>query len=178
MKIENGKMIFDEVICWDCKGTKQVKRYTLCPHNTKAVTQFPGRKCPQCGSKNRYSHQSIGDYMTDCKICNTTGKIMENLYSHISKEQWAILQSSFKWTVERVNRGPTFNEEYLGLGYLYGCTDYGRTTALTDEQILAKVPFDGVPCQLIAWVKSDGTVPSELIIKVNRSGYMVYPKWA
>lgn len=177
MKIENGKFVFEEVTCWDCKGTKIVTRYTLCPLNNQAVNRQPNRQCPHCKAKNKYSHQTVGSYQTDCTVCSATGKIMEDLYSYISKEQWAELHKSFKFNIRRVNREANFNESYLGLGYLYGCTDWGTIAKKSDEEILKFIPTDGHPIQPVGWCKKDGTVPLELDIVVRNDGYGVWPKW-
>lgn len=176
MKIENGKLIYEETVCWDCNGTLKVTRHTLCPNWGKPVNKFPNRECPDCKSNNKHSHQTVGSYIIECQTCNATGKIMENAYTHISQDQWNVLQSNFKFSVVRMNRGATFNESYLGLGALYGCTDYGRITAKTDEEILKIVPTDGHPCQPVGWMKK-GELPKELIILVRNDGYSVIGKF-
>lgn len=179
MKIVNGILIFEQVPCWDCEGNKVVTRYTICPNNGKSVIRFPGRQCPHCKAKTKWNHQTTGSYQTGCTVCNGEGTRMENEYDMVTQELWNQWVPSFKWSVSRVNRGGTFNEQYLGIGVFMGMTDYGRTKSKSDEQILKDVPFESHPGQPISWLRKGSLViPSEMVIQVRDDGYTVYAVWS
>ena len=179
MKIENGKMIFEVVTCWDCQGNKQVTKGITCPLWGKIVKHLPLGRCPHCKSKNRHSHKIVGTTTETCSTCEGVGTRLEDAYDFVKADVWATMVPLFKWTIQRVHRYGTFVESYIGGdGSLYGCTDYGRTAALTDEQILAQVPKDSTPSQPVQWIKKDTfEVPPELVIEVRTDGYAVRPCW-
>ena len=180
MKIVDGKLIFEEVTCWNCNGKKEVRSYHLCPLQNKPVITYPGHKCPHCGTKNRNNHQITGSSIVTCPTCEGKGTEMENEYSHLTQETWNAMVPYFKFTVVRSDRYSTFNENYFGIGYLFGCMDYGRVASMTDDEILKLVPTSGYPSQPIADLvkKSDPSVlPKELVIIIRNDGYSVWPVW-
>ena len=179
MRIENNKIIYERVVCWDCHGTKELKHYDLCPVNWQPVAHRPGRKCPHCGTKSKNNHRLPGTFkIVPCHTCEAQGTRLEDSYDHISQELWNnwVAKGTFTFEVIRTSRGSSFAEQYLGdPRCLYGCIDYGRTAALSDTEILEIVPTDGHPGQPIGWAPNDA-VSSTLIILVKSDGYSVYQK--
>ena len=110
---------------------------------------------------------------------------MQNAYDHVNETEWSAMLPQFKFVVGRAGRYADFNENYLGLGILYGVTDYHNWTVKTDEEILAVVPLAGKPCQIGALLKNWGhrdagadlTVPTTLVITVRQDGYSVRTYW-
>ena len=179
MKILNGKLIYEQVTCWHCEGRKTLKEFDSCPLYGKRVAHLPGRKCPHCGATNKHSHHALDTFkVKPCYTCEGTGIRTEDAYDLISQEQWNAWVASgvFKFEVFRTRAGMSFVEQYIGNPRsLLGLTDYGRTAAMTDEQILATVPTETHPGQPIGWAPND-EVPTELAIVVKSDGYVVYPK--
>lgn len=179
MKIENGKLIYEQVTCWHCEGRKELKEHDLCPLYGRKVAHLPNRKCPHCGATNKHSHKALDTFkVKPCYTCDGQGVRMEDSYDLISQEQWNswVASGVFKFEVVRVKAGMSFVEQYIGEPRsLFGLTDYGRTARLTDEQILASVPTESHPGQPVGWAPGD-VVPLELVILVKADGYMVWPK--
>ncbi len=175
MNIENGKLILEEVQCWDCEGKKEVTRFDSCPHDREQVRKFGG-KCPCCGAKNKHSHKTVGQHQEVCHICEGKGTRREDLYDIISSDTWAKLLPHFRFTVARAGRGANFNEGYLGIGILYGITDYTDWTAKTDEEAIAAAmkleSFGNRPTQAINFT-NDKTlnVCLDIVIVLLRDGW-------
>jgi hypothetical protein len=179
MRIENGKLIYEQVTCWHCEGRKVLKEYDSCPLYGKKVAHLPHRMCPHCGATNKHSHHALDTFkINPCYTCEATGVRMEDSYELISQEQWNkwVAESKFTFEVIRAYRDATFVEQYIGdPRCLYGLMDYGRTAAMTDEQILAMAPTESHPGQPIGWAPGDN-VTGKLAIVVRPDGYSVYQK--
>jgi hypothetical protein len=166
MKIVNGKLEFDTVVCWDCRGKKEVTRYNLCPHNYKQVRQFGG-KCPCCGAKNKHSHKTVGQRQEPCHICEAKGERVQNAYEMMTVTEWASLLPHFNFTVIRGSRSANFNESYLGIGILYGITDYTDWTTKSNEEALAAATS-------ALTGETTASHPSQPIQFINKETFEVY----
>jgi len=181
MKIENGKIILEVKTCWHCQGKKEISTTDDCPLYGKRVNHLPTKRCPHCGATNKHSHHGINPHMIKCYTCKGSGLRRDDLYDTPSMEEWAAMVPHFQWSVLRGRRhSSTFTEAYLGSGALYGLIDYGRTTAIKDDEtILAQVKKDSHPSQLIQWVnKKTLEVPPALVIELRPNGYSVLPDWS
>lgn len=168
MKIENGKIVLKtkECICQEgkqaglmkcpaCKGTGRGKRGGL-------------RGCKQC-----YGSRQVVDWNNPipCTYCKGDYKnVPETMTDYISEQIWKSL--SFK-TV-RANAPTTFNEEYVGIGYVYCCNDYGDAwNANKDEELIEEVKNHRGGIQACAIAKDDGTVCDYVAIIIKPTGYSV-----
>jgi hypothetical protein len=177
MKIVNGNLVLEQVTCWDCDGKKEVTRFDLCPHNYKQVRQFGG-KCPHCGAKNKYSHKTVGQHQEPCHTCEAKGVRTETPYDIIKTDDWKAIVPQFRFKVVRGNRRADFNESYLGIGILWGVTDYIDWTQKTDaEAIAAATKIESMgnkPAQAVGLVKKDTLdVCLDLAIILLRDGWHV-----
>lgn len=177
MKLNNGKLEFETVTCWQCNGSREVKRFTLCPRRDKAVSKYPKRQCPDCGSKNKHSHKVVGSYMMDCCTCEATGRRLETEYDNLPVEIYKALPISFG---NRASSG--FVENLLGLGIVGGATDYGRMNDVLkkdgESAVVKKIhDEDTYGRQAITFMK-DGKFPTGLQVVVRSNDYSVYPTFA
>lgn len=179
MKIENGKLILEQVTCWDCDGKKEVTRHDLCPYNYRPVNMHPGRVCPKCGAKNKHSHQTIGSHKEPCHTCNAQGVRMETLYDRPSKEAWAKMYPQFRFHIVSGNRGGNFNEQYLGLGLFGGLTDYRDWTGATPDEVKAEMDEHigtDTMRQAIGYVNEKTMeVYLDIAVVLVRDGWHAYP---
>lgn len=82
-------------------------------------------------------------------------------------------------TVVRVGRSNTFNEDYLGFGYLYSATDYGQAAGMDDDDLIEKVRAHLMadPPQGTKVVGDVGEqrrkIADRLVVTVTRNGYSV-----
>lgn len=164
MKIENNKIIFEVVQCWNCKGSGKDKHYKRCPNDNKKTY---GKKCEHCGATNKHSHKSIGYDIIDCNLCKGSGKRLENRFDFVPKD---IIDSLDITEVVKVNRNSTFNESYLGLGQIYGCSDYGRSHDLTNDELIAEIKKDMTCTQALSITDKDDNLLKFKVIQRN-DGY-------
>ncbi len=158
----------------------------------------PGRKtCPVCkgtrrgpkgkanGCRNCYEG-TIADFdnRVTCVVCNGSTRVPENNCSHLNKETRALFWSITPIRVVMVNRGSSFNEQYLGLGMIGGSTgDYGRTwdemeKNLTEasRKITDEIRADN-HMQLCNVANKQMRLCDEVIITVTKGGYAARPFW-
>lgn len=179
MKIENGKLILEAVICWDCNGTREVVRHDPCPYNWRPVNIHPGRVCPKCGAKNKHSHQSIGSHKEQCVRCDSNGMMMETLYDRPTNADWAKMYPQFRFEIVSANRCADFNESFLGLGIFGGITDYRDWRGATPDAVKAELDEHigtSMGRQAIGWVNKDTMeVYLDIAVILLRDGWSAYP---
>lgn len=164
MRIENGKLVYEEKNCLRCYGKRVVEDWVYCPNHGKAMR---GKPCTYCGSTTKHDHRMVENGHCTCPSCKGTGLVMEDRYSSIPDDIW----KSLSFTVVVGNRGLNFNESYLGMGLVYSSADYGQHWNLTDEQLIEKVrEHDYVQACKIA--TEDDRVCPMYIIRYN-NGYTV-----
>ena len=101
----------------------------------------PGRKpCPKCNGTGKtkggkgvgecrscYGYKTAADFENNviCPKCNGAWENFEEetLYDYMPHDIAAEIMENVK--VYDLNRPMTLNEEYIGLGYVFTCTDYG-----------------------------------------------------
>jgi hypothetical protein len=177
MKLIDGKLTFDVVTCWDCKGTREVKRYRLCSRYGKPTR---GYKC-ECGAKNRHSHQAVGSYMTACTTCEGKGTRTENRFDTLPSEIFHALPIAL---VDK-NYRQNFSDSYLGIGLVGGSTDYGAMAHILKTQgenaVFAKVREDydnhSSGRQACGFMHGDKFCKA-LAVRVGETGYSVKPLFA
>lgn len=176
MKNLFGNLIFEEIECWDCKGTKESHRNKLCPNSYKSTRRNGRTSCEHCGAKNKHSHKTIGEYTVPCTTCEAKGTRMETSHDNLPVE----IYKNFQFEIAGEKYRTSFSDQYLGLGLVGGATDYGRmqkfaATHTPNEVInLIKNEYDGR--QAIQFLKN-GKLPNKIVISIGDGGYAVRPIW-
>jgi hypothetical protein len=176
MKVENGKAVWERRKCWMCDGAGQREVGILCPHYHKVVKNFPGRKCPNCGSKNQHDHKVVGKKTEKCYVCSGNGEYMESINDFSDCKVLETLPIKF---VRRDHERQTFADAYLGYGSLVSVTDYGRYKHMTEEQFTTRVRESLTrSIQYSHYVKAaDGTVADYLMVVTSDAGWRVVPHY-
>jgi hypothetical protein len=77
----------------------------------------------------------------------------------------------------RSDRGPSWNESYLGAGCVYSCIDYGDAAKQSDDDLLARVKARQTHISASHFVRLEDRKQVELVqafgVYVNRQGYSV-----
>lgn len=168
MKVIDNKLVMEKVTCFECKGSGEVTRYEMCPLYDKPVRNYGG-KCPHCGSRNKYSHTALKSYNTICPTCKGEGREQEDRYSYLPKRIWESLD--FRLTVKP--RSLSWVASYLGYGYIFTVTDYGRYNTKTYDEIIADVIGNAGIIQAVKVTKQDGTLCDYVEIALHDDGYTV-----
>jgi hypothetical protein len=146
-KIIGEKIIFEEVLCWNCNGKKTYETNILCPEWNHKVRGRLGGHCPHCGSTNRHQHQIVGQKIVECHYCLGTGQIMETHNSNLTKNVYDAFfykvyrekDEDLPKVIDEIMLGKTKNRHGgVGVG-IGGCTDYGASARKTDEEIIESV---------------------------------------
>jgi hypothetical protein len=133
---ETHEITFTQKVCWNCKGNNIVERGISCPRYGRKQA---GKACEHCGSKSKDGHRIVGTKWVTCNTCEGTG--METCDEYSSLDFSPLIQFINIVTMQGL-RSATFNESYLGIGLIGGCTDYGRYLTETGrdfEKIMAHV---------------------------------------
>jgi hypothetical protein len=174
MKVVNGKVVYEIKECDSCYGTGySVETLKDCPNKNQ---KMHGKKCIFCGTKSK-EHKLLprknNKYKT-CYWCKGTGFILENKLSWMPREVWN--QIKIVKVVSKANANTTFNEGYLGIGVVAGCTDYGRhwTEFPNDDDLIKHVIADktflGQVCNIID--EEDNIM--DMVLFRKSDGYHVY----
>ena len=169
MKIENNKLVFEIVTCWECNGNLKVKRYKTCPNLNKPTYH---KKCEYCGSSNRYDHKNIGSYEIDCPTCKGTGKYLENRFDFIHQN---IIDNLKITEIVKVNRNSNFNENYLGFNQISGCTDYGRSLKLNNSELINEAKKSMSFTQALNIIDKDNNILQFKLVQ-RLDGYSIIAK--
>lgn len=158
-----------------CDGTGKVSEHRKCVNYGKVMR---GAKC-ECGATNKHSHSYIDTgNIIDCNHCEGTGQLMQNSCSTIDFLPYL---KNIDIKVVNGNRPLNINEELYGFGQLSGCTDYGRHTKLTDEQLSVEAMKFNNTVQIckVARLISEGTflVCDSIVITRLYNGYNVQCVW-
>ncbi len=169
MKIENNKLIFEVVTCWECNGNLKVKRYKTCPNYNKPTYH---KKCEYCGSTNKHDHKTIGSYEIECPTCKGTGKYLENKFDFVPQN---IIDSLKITEIEKINRNSNFNESYLGFNQISGCTDYGRSHKLSNDEFLIEAKKTMSIVQALKIIDKDNNILQFKLVQ-RLDGYSIIGK--
>ena len=171
MKLIEGQLQFEEITCWDCKGTGKVTRHTLC--NRYGMVN-KGRPPCQCGAKNKDSHKAVGTYTAPCNTCEAKGTRVESEYDTLPDSIYKSLD--FQYQVGGGSLG--YIESLYGFGAVGGATDYGRMYELKDDKdkVIQKIKDGGCNRQAILFMKN-GNFCKNLLVVVRKNDYSVYPKF-
>lgn len=164
------KLEFGKKVCWNCTGTGKVKKFSSCSKYGQTVTKYEGRKCPECGAKNKGSHSVRMSFeIVECHTCKGTGQEKTNHYSSLDLSPIA---DTFKLVL--FNGKKTFNDSYLGLGNFAGVTGYTAGEYSTAEQIMEHMKSSSGRAfkhvQAGNLVCEDGSVPDTIYVKVSGGG--------
>lgn len=161
-----------------------------------------GRKnCPKCKGTRRGPRGGRGgcrecfngkvadfDNPVQCPRCEGTKEVEETYCSRPSEDIVRQILENREIRVFFAQRGMSFNESYLGLGLIGGCTDYGRTWKELESRsqevidtFIKKVYEEIVRrsnqvCH-ITKSKNDLTLFHHAVIIVNPDGYSVRPSF-
>lgn len=173
MHRQGDVLAYDRETCHNCQGEGFYIERKPCPLQGRTVAQRPGRACPHCKTTNRHNHSYLDTGLKPtCWGCDGTGKALENRYSYMPSD----LVLTLPLKVHRLQRGNSFNENYIGHGCLWSCQDYGRAAGQPDEEVLARVMADlrkGHSVQACAVVDKDDHLPNFIGIFVTRDGFSV-----
>lgn len=177
MRIQNGKIIFEVVECWDCTGTGQSARYAPCVNNNK---KMKGKKCIYCGSRNKYGHKysTIPTYVP-CTICAGTGKRQEDKCDGITPEIMEYLLTHlnfiFKGNLKQeVDLDKQFVYEiYSGVNSFAGSQDYVDHRNDNAETLLAMIKQNakGRLLQALNYIDKDNNIIKDILYYGYRGGY-------
>jgi len=178
-QVTGDKVIFEDVPCWNCKGTKMTERGILCPEWNNKVRGRLGGHCPHCGSRSKHRHQVIGHETVECYYCSGTGKQMEtfnsyvteNIYSHLSYRVYRE-NPNIEKIIDGIMLGAK-QGQYGGMGNnIGGCTDYGASSGKTDEEVIKSV--GGIHrWNYLQIMDEDNMLCREIAIVVGKYGYTV-----
>lgn len=164
------KIIFEEVPCWNCKGTKITERGILCPEWNRKVRGRLGGSCPHCGSKSKYRHQAIGYEMVECYYCSGTGKQMETSNSYITENIYSsLIYRVYRDIDETIDVAMLDVSRRCNIG---GCTDYGASVLKTDEEVTKDI--DKIHRWSYLQIMDEGNMLCrEIAIVVGKYGYTI-----
>lgn len=168
MRIENGRLVFDKKACSCCKEGKTCS-VDACPECKGTGRGKRGKVggCRKCNGSRKYYNW---ERKVTCDICHGNYQDFqdETVYDYIPKGLFA----SMPFKVVRQYAGQSFNEQYLGLGMVFGCTDYGAAWGRNDADIIAdvKTNYSHQACKI---AKEDGTLAKGITIVVKPQGYSV-----
>lgn len=166
MKIIDGKIVLEIKQCGWCDGKGTSPARVRCP-KCRGTRRGPrgGRGGCSCLDGTAYS-----DTLREtCGRCNGAKTEMETITDYATPEMWQGM--TFKVIREEKGRFG-FNEEYLGVGYVYTCSDYGQAWKNTDESVIADVR-KSTGHQACKFAKDDGTLADHIAILVTPNGYKV-----
>lgn len=176
MRIENGKIVFEVVECWDCKGTGRSARYAPCVNNWKKMY---GKTCV-CGSRNQHDHKhdTTPHYVT-CTICNGVGTRLENRFDSITQEMmdWMLvnLNFHFKGNLQQdINPDIKFLIDcYSGINSFSGSQDYIDHRQDTAEVVLELVKKGAKTrlLQALNYIDADNNLITDIVYYGYRGGY-------
>lgn len=136
-------------------------------------------RCPNNPTKKRRMHEISREVVT-CGSCEGSLEVPENYCDNIDGE--TLLQYVSVRVIRNTNIGTSWNEQYLGLGCLWSCTDYGTAAEGTDENLLAQITKElrTRSVQLIKVVRNreDLRLADEIGIYLKSNGYSLRPIFA
>lgn len=171
---EKNEIEFTPVECFMCSGLGTKENFSMCKNQNRAQR---GKPCEICGAKTRF-HSVVSLGVGKCQRCDGTGKNETNAYSTFEEDARAEYLKNVSLRVLRTYRENTWNENYLGLGCIYSCTDYGRIASENDETVKAKVlgELKTGYFQVLHFLVKDGeksVLADELLVIVTTNGYSV-----
>lgn len=184
IRIVDGCLVFGLEACTCAMGD-----------NPQHAGKMPGYKpCPKCRGTNRTKGGTgkgqcrhcfqgrIVDFNTweTCGRCNGTGTNQADRYSYVPKVVMTEILRDMPIRIHRSGRRQTFNEAYLGIGLVYGCTDYGRYKQLSDEELADHVR-KGMSEQSTQGTnicrKEDNRICTAIDVLCHDQGYSVQAAW-
>lgn len=167
MKIIDGKIVLEITKCGWCDGKGTSPARIKCP-KCMGTRRGPrgGRNGCSCLDGSAYSKT-----LTEvCGRCDGAKTEMETLTDYATPEMWQGM--TFKVIREEKGRFG-FNEEYLGVGYVYTCGDYGRAWGDHNDSALIEDVRKSTGHQACKFAKNDGTLADHIAILVTPNGYKV-----
>ncbi len=178
MRIENGKIMFEVVECWDCKGSGKSARYAPCVNNGK---KMKGRACIYCGSRNKYDHKhSTTPHYVTCTTCGGKGQRQEDRFDRITFEMMTWMLSNlnfiFKGNLPQdVDLDMKFISDcYSGHNSFAGAQDYIDHRRDNAETILALVKKDANKWHLLQalnYIDKENNLITDIVYYGYRGGY-------
>ena len=92
------------------------------------------------------------------------------------EEKLWIFENLFNFDKPYLDSYSSFNEGYLGIGVVCGCTDYGRYKKMPPDEFKEEVKQSFLRSyrQYVTILK-DGKLPFEILIRRGESGWNAYP---
>lgn len=144
--------------CPKCKGTGRTKGGT-------------GKgDCRASGCYRGKVHSWKPEHLQTCRKCNGAweNSEQEDYTDYMPKDIWEGLE----FRVIRHNRQLSGNEQLLGMGCVFSCSDYGRSKGKTDEEMIAEVKASSSH-QACKVCKEDGELCQYVGIFMANGGYSV-----
>jgi len=177
MRIENGKIVFEVVECWDCKGSGKSARYSPCVNNWK---KMKGKTCI-CGSRNRHDHKhaTVPHYVT-CTICGGKGQRQEDRFDRITPEMMDYMLFNLNF-IFRGNLPQDIDLDmkfaldcYSGGNSFAGCQDYIDHREDSAETVLELIKKDANKWHLLQalnYIDTDNNLITDIVYYGYRGGY-------
>jgi DnaJ-class molecular chaperone len=172
MKVVDGKLVLETKNCSNCDNGTVPSKISCKKCNGSGNGPKGGKgRCRSCyGSGSVWDH----DNREKCKKCN-------GIFENAEKETMCDYIPEFIWEslpirVEKINKKTTWNEQNLGLGFIFCCVDYGRAYHDNDEKVIADVKkHKGVQASKI--VDDNYNFAKEIVVTVKLDGYQVNPRF-
>jgi hypothetical protein len=164
--VEGNKLVFGTEECCMCREDGTTAGYKPCPvcFGTNRTKGGKGKgECRKC-----FNGRVVApEIRVTCGTCNGTHTLQSTSTSFLPDG----IYSGLEFKVFRSERPQTWNEAYLGIGTVYGCTDYGRHQNMSDDELIADVRKHGSvqACK----ISRDGELCKYIGIYTNRNGYSV-----
>lgn len=173
MQIENGRLVMGRRSCSRCTQGKVPgeKRCQICEGSGR------GKRGKLRGCQACFGSGSMPDFdsKVTCPQClgSYASHEAEDIYDYIPDTIW----ESLKFCVYRIQKGMSFNEQHIGAGCVFSCTDYGIAWGQGDEEVIDKVRkhHSHQACKI---AKEDGSLCSFVVITVMPNGYSVRAAWS
>lgn len=174
MKIENGKIVFESVQCWNCDGTGQDKYFKPCINDKRKTYN---KKCSYCGGKGVYGHKySDIPYYKPCHICNATGYKMEDKMSTINQECLDYIVDNMTYIFKGELNGTDMDNHFIKCCFVNvfaGCDDYNDHRLDTKENLLPIIKKSARDrhLQVLNYIAPNGEIVKEVVYYGYRGGY-------
>jgi hypothetical protein len=169
MKIQEGRIVFETTRCHSCLFGNPGK---VAGKNPCSECQGTGKgKRGKVGGCNKcYGYRTEPDFVNlkECSVCSGSGRVPETITDCIPDE----IVKSLPLEIIRTDRRATWQEEYLPIGLLYSCIDYGTLASLDDTRAIEKVRAELHSVQACKVVQDDRLCHALQVI-VRTNGYAV-----
>ena len=152
-------------MCPTCDGIGKYRQFLSCNHTKKQNC----KPCPDCGAKRNGDYIQI-DTGKDIPCGCIDGKVMETKFDYI---KWDMVVKNIPFSVSNKTESQSFNQAFLGKGYVLSVTDYNRNRKLSNEELIELIKNDRYNdfLQALNIVNGDNRIANEILITRNNNGY-------